>query len=536
MKKITEMKGIYMLAALSFCAVSVALPYYASGLNTIAADTVPDMASGAYVTALNDDPAIEKGDVNCDNSLTVSDGILLARITAEDTTVSVTQQGMMNADMNQSGAPDGEDLVLILQELAGLNTQMHMNDSNGSEQSKAALAETTSIPENGQKTNVNTTSAATLSAAPIIEHIYENGNMIPFWDEKTFGEKYLLVSGAFPDGTSFSGRSEKKEQISDDIGECIGMVQLSGYDVYTDSSRYCEEEAYLIKDAADKIAVESDGQYYLYAINGVLHETTTAPSDKNTQKPVNTEPTSAVPVSSSTEHIYENGNMILFWDEKTFGEKYLLVSGAFPDGISFSGKSEKKELASDNISKCIGTVQLSGYDVYTDSSRYREAEAYLIKDAANKIAVESDGQYYLYAINDVLYETTTAPSDEDTRKPVNTEPTSAVPASSSTEHIYENGNMIPFWNEQTFGEKYLMVSGTLPDSKSFSGKSEKIELPSDKIGDYIGKVQLTGFDVYTDAYQYCEADAYCVTDGEIAVKSADGNAYYLYTIKTAALD
>jgi len=60
------------------------------------------------------------GDLNGDGSLTVSDAILLARIIAEDTTVSVTEEGMKNADMNGSGAPDHEDLTLILKKIAGI--------------------------------------------------------------------------------------------------------------------------------------------------------------------------------------------------------------------------------------------------------------------------------------------------------------------------------------------------------------------------------------------------------------------------------
>lgn len=398
MKRIIKKKGIYMLTALSFCAASAALPYYTSGLHSIAADTVTDMASDAYVTTLNDTPVRVKGDINCDSRLNVSDGILLARVTAEDPTVSVTEQGLENADMNLSGAPDSDDLVLILQELAGLDTPMHLDGSNRNDESGDLLAETTSVSENGTKADTQSTSTTTIFTAPTNEHIYENGNLILFWDEKTFGEKYLLVSGDFSDGTSFNGKSEKTKVASEKIGEYLGMVQLSGYDVYTDSSRYCEAEAYRITDAADKIAVKSEEQYYLYVLNGVLHETTTTPSDENTRPPVNTEPTTAVSTSSITEHIYENGKMIPFWDEKTFGEKYLLVSGAFPDGTSFSGKSEKIELPSDKIGDHIGKVQLTGFDVYTDAYQYCEADAYCVTDGEIAVKSADDNAYYLYTI------------------------------------------------------------------------------------------------------------------------------------------
>ena len=69
-----------------------------------------------------DHPAMntEQGDLNGDGNVTVSDAILLARILAEDTTVSVTPEGMKNADVNNSGSPDQDDLTLILKQIAGI--------------------------------------------------------------------------------------------------------------------------------------------------------------------------------------------------------------------------------------------------------------------------------------------------------------------------------------------------------------------------------------------------------------------------------
>ncbi|MBR5371731.1 MAG: dockerin type I repeat-containing protein [Oscillospiraceae bacterium] len=60
------------------------------------------------------------GDANCDKQLTVSDAIMVARVVAEDKTVQITEQGLRNADMNQNGAPDQEDITKILTKLAGL--------------------------------------------------------------------------------------------------------------------------------------------------------------------------------------------------------------------------------------------------------------------------------------------------------------------------------------------------------------------------------------------------------------------------------
>ena len=68
-------------------------------------------------TIFNDIP---NGDINGDNMVTVSDAILAARIVAEDITVSVTTEGMKQADMNGSGATDQDDIVLILKKIAGI--------------------------------------------------------------------------------------------------------------------------------------------------------------------------------------------------------------------------------------------------------------------------------------------------------------------------------------------------------------------------------------------------------------------------------
>lgn len=61
-----------------------------------------------------------RGDVDCDGFLTVSDVILLNRYLAEDITVSITQQGMANADMNEDSKVNTDDPTAILRCMAGL--------------------------------------------------------------------------------------------------------------------------------------------------------------------------------------------------------------------------------------------------------------------------------------------------------------------------------------------------------------------------------------------------------------------------------
>ena len=62
--------------------------------------------------------AIFLGDVNLDGGVDVSDAVLLARFVAEDTAAKITAEGKQNADMNENGKPDGDDIILILKKIA----------------------------------------------------------------------------------------------------------------------------------------------------------------------------------------------------------------------------------------------------------------------------------------------------------------------------------------------------------------------------------------------------------------------------------
>ena len=63
-----------------------------------------------------------RGDVTADGMTDISDVILLARYTAEDTTVSVTPQGLLNADVNYDKRYTMEDVGIILRIIAKLET------------------------------------------------------------------------------------------------------------------------------------------------------------------------------------------------------------------------------------------------------------------------------------------------------------------------------------------------------------------------------------------------------------------------------
>lgn len=63
------------------------------------------------------------GDLNGDARLTVSDAILLARIAAEDNTVSISAEGLAVADVNFDGQTDTDDVTEILRYIAGLRPE-----------------------------------------------------------------------------------------------------------------------------------------------------------------------------------------------------------------------------------------------------------------------------------------------------------------------------------------------------------------------------------------------------------------------------
>ena len=134
--------------------------------------------------------------------------------------------------------------------------------------------------------------------------------------------------------------------------------------------------------------------------------TTAAPATTEISKPITTEPVTAVhtapPETAAKtlppEHIFENGKEILFWDEKTFGEKYQWGHISMPDNEYAFYTSQKTEIPLDQVGEYIDTILISGYDVYLDKQYHMDAEAYAVNGSEDTIAVkcDEDGKYYLY--------------------------------------------------------------------------------------------------------------------------------------------
>ena len=60
------------------------------------------------------------GDINTDGMLDVSDAVLLARLCAEDSTVRISPNGLMLADVNSDGNITAEDVITVLKRIAKL--------------------------------------------------------------------------------------------------------------------------------------------------------------------------------------------------------------------------------------------------------------------------------------------------------------------------------------------------------------------------------------------------------------------------------
>ena len=55
-----------------------------------------------------------RGDANLDGTVDVSDAVLLAKFVSGDASAKIRDQGKLNADVNQNGAPDDDDITQIL--------------------------------------------------------------------------------------------------------------------------------------------------------------------------------------------------------------------------------------------------------------------------------------------------------------------------------------------------------------------------------------------------------------------------------------
>ena len=125
-----------VMRLLGFIPAETRTPYQRSYFDDIEAWSVnePSLSTNAslawVVSFLQNDnkpvPVSNKpGDIDCSGTVDVADAVLLARLLAEDANITVSRAGISNADVNNSGSPDHEDIILILKHIARL---LDLND------------------------------------------------------------------------------------------------------------------------------------------------------------------------------------------------------------------------------------------------------------------------------------------------------------------------------------------------------------------------------------------------------------------------
>ncbi len=89
--------------------------------STMTVTQVDILIKSVQNTTVTDTPdTILPGDVNCDGLVKINDVILLNRLLAEDTTIEIKAQGMLNADADGQTGISSEDATTILRMLAGI--------------------------------------------------------------------------------------------------------------------------------------------------------------------------------------------------------------------------------------------------------------------------------------------------------------------------------------------------------------------------------------------------------------------------------
>ena len=97
-----------------------------AGENTIKLVSVEGWTYFDYLRVTDDPSAVPEtglpGDVNCDGVVKIDDVVLLNRYVGEDTTITITSQGIVNGDCDLTGNLNAEDSTMILRYLARLDS------------------------------------------------------------------------------------------------------------------------------------------------------------------------------------------------------------------------------------------------------------------------------------------------------------------------------------------------------------------------------------------------------------------------------
>lgn len=108
--------------AIVFSAVGESNPvdYTASFSDGLVSVGKPEETTKAPETEQGPSGATLKGDANMDKKVTVGDAVLMARVSAEDKTANITEQGKINGDVTGDGKITSDDVTNVLKYLAGM--------------------------------------------------------------------------------------------------------------------------------------------------------------------------------------------------------------------------------------------------------------------------------------------------------------------------------------------------------------------------------------------------------------------------------
>lgn len=85
------------------------------------ATTTPEPVSTTTTTVKEVEVSLI-GDADCSGEVDISDAVLVARYNVEDKEAAISDVGLLNADVNKSGKPDSDDVMMIVKAVAHLIT------------------------------------------------------------------------------------------------------------------------------------------------------------------------------------------------------------------------------------------------------------------------------------------------------------------------------------------------------------------------------------------------------------------------------
>lgn len=224
------------------------------------------MAARSVMTAAQKTAAVKiyPGDLTLDSAVDIKDGVMLARVCAEDTSLEITDKSKLNADVDRNGTVSFHDLTHLLRQLAGF-LPMPQPIKYPEETTAETTAATTTLTE----TTVTTTETT----------VTDETSTTPGQS----GSSDLTVdSRAYPLDVSMSvltGAKEPNEMLTVQYQSCNmtfavysddpanTLIAISANDLligyYAFGSTYTAPEGYQIVEYIDK---QTEGEGTLYAV------------------------------------------------------------------------------------------------------------------------------------------------------------------------------------------------------------------------------------------------------------------------------